>query len=74
MFGAIWLMMAYSVAIPGMGSLEVADVFLHVAFVLALVAFLESGFQMAQVFGTGTVVFGFGKSELACALYLAENG
>ena len=53
---------------------EVTDIFLYIAFILTLVAFLESRFQMAQIFCTGTAVLGFGKAELACTLDFAENG
>lgn len=63
MAGAIWLMIVYSLAIPGIGSLSrkwrtYSLRNSHFAFV----AFLESRFQLAQIFCAGATVFCFGES------------
>ena len=52
---------------------EMADVFIHVLFILAFVTFVIGRFQLAQIFGTGTVVFRFRKAELAGTFCFAQE-
>ena len=58
----------------GFGIKEVAYIFLDVAAVFALFAFVEGRFQLLQVVGAGTFIFRLGKAETAGTFQFRQNG